>query len=136
LALIFLFEVVFLPFFSLPTLLIFSYFCILKKFSAMMAIVEIKGQQFKVRENQSLYVHRVEAAEGEQIDFDSVLLMDNGSNVQIGKPYVSGARVRAQVVSHVQGDKVLVFKKKRRKSYQKMNGHRQQFTKLSIQSIG
>jgi len=102
----------------------------------MMAIVEIKGQQFKVRENQSLYVHRVEAAEGEQIDFDSVLLMDNGSNVQIGKPYVSGARVRAQVVSHVQGDKVLVFKKKRRKSYQKMNGHRQQFTKLSIQSIG
>lgn len=102
----------------------------------MMAIVDIKGQQFKIRENQSLYVHRVEAAEGEQIEFDTVLLLENGSNVQIGKPYVSGARVRAQVVSHLQGDKVLVFKKKRRKGYQKMNGHRQQFTKLSIQSIG
>jgi large subunit ribosomal protein L21 len=102
----------------------------------MMAIVDIKGQQFKIRENQSLYVHRVEAAEGEQIEFDTVLLLENGSGVQIGKPYVSGARVRAQVVSHVEGDKVLVFKKKRRKGYQKMNGHRQQFTKLSIQSIG
>jgi len=101
-----------------------------------MAIVEIKGQQFKIRENQSVYVHRVEAAEGEQIEFDSVMLLDNGSGVQLGKPYLAGARVKAQVVAHVQGDKVLVFKKKRRKSYQKMNGHRQQFTKLSIQSIG
>lgn len=102
----------------------------------MMAIVDIKGQQFKVSENHSLYVHRVDAAEGDQVEFDSVLLMDNGSGVQIGKPYVPGARVKAQVVSHVQGDKVLVFKKKRRKGYQKMNGHRQQFTKLNIQSIG
>lgn len=102
----------------------------------MMAIVEIKGQQFKVQENQSLYVHRVDAGEGDYIEFDSVLLLENKSGVQVGRPYVSGACVKAQVVSQVQGDKVLVFKKKRRKGYHKMNGHRQQFTKLSIQSIG
>jgi large subunit ribosomal protein L21 len=101
----------------------------------MYAIVEIAGQQFKVEKDKKLFVHRLDAAEGDSVDFDKVLLIDNDGNINIGAPVVEGAKVTAKVIEHVKGDKVLVFKKKRRKSYQKLNGHRQQFTKVQIENI-
>ncbi len=101
----------------------------------MYAIVNIAGQQFKVQENKPVYVHRLEAKEGEAVKFDQVLLIDNNGSVKVGAPLVSGAEVTAKVLSHMKGDKVLVFKKKRRKGYQKMNGHRQYFTKIQIEKI-
>lgn len=82
-----------------------------------------------------MFVHRLDAAEGDSVDFDKVLLIDNDGNINIGAPVVEGAKVTAKVIEHVKGDKVLVFKKKRRKSYQKLNGHRQQFTKVQIENI-
>lgn len=101
----------------------------------MYAIVEIAGQQFKVEKNQELYVHRLEGNEGAKVEFDRVLLIDNGGKVTVGAPSISGAKVGAKIISHVKGEKVLVFKKKRRKGYQKLNGHRQQFTKIQIEKI-
>ncbi|HQK98131.1 MAG TPA: 50S ribosomal protein L21, partial [Bacteroidia bacterium] len=82
-----------------------------------------------------LFVHRLDANEGEQVSFDQVLLVGNNGSVKVGAPTVSGAKVTAKVISHVKGDKVLIFKKKRRKGYQKLNGHRQSFTKIQIESI-
>jgi large subunit ribosomal protein L21 len=102
----------------------------------MFAIVDIQGQQFKVSKNQHVYVHRLPAEEGTTITFDKVLLVNDDKGVSVGAPYVSGTTISAKVVSHLKGDKVLVFKKKRRKGYQKMNGHRQSFTKITIESIG
>ena len=101
----------------------------------MYAIVEIAGQQFKVQQDQKLYVHRLEGAVDSKIDFDKVLLIDNDGKVKVGAPVISGAKVSAKIMSHDKGDKVIVFKKKRRKGYQKSNGHRQQFTKILIESI-
>jgi len=101
----------------------------------MYAIVEIAGQQFKVERGNKVYVHRLEANEGAKVEFDKVLLIDNGGKVQIGTPSVEGAKVAATVISHLQGDKVAVFKKKRRKGYQKWNNHRQQFTQVLIQGV-
>ncbi len=101
----------------------------------MYAIVEIAGQQFKVEKDKKLYVHQLEAEEGDSVDFDKVLLVENDGKIAVGTPTVSGAKVTAKVLGHVKGDKVLVFKKKRRKSYQKMNGHRQQFTSIQIENI-
>ncbi len=101
----------------------------------MYAIVDIAGQQFKVEKDQEVFVHRLESEEGAQVSFDKVLLVEDGSDVKVGTPVVSGASVSAKVVSHMRGDKVLVFKKKRRKGYQKMNGHRQDLTKIVIESI-
>ncbi len=101
----------------------------------MYAIVEIAGQQFKVVKDQQLFVHRLPAEEGGKVDFDKVLLIDNGGKVNIGTPNVQGAKVSATVLNHLKGDKVLVFKKKRRKGYQKMNGHRQYLTKIQINDI-
>ena len=101
----------------------------------MYAIVEIAGQQFKVERGVKVYVHRLEASEGAKIEFDKVLLVDNGGKVQVGTPSIDGAKVAATVLSHVKGDKVIVFKKKRRKGYQKSNGHRQQFTQILVQGI-
>jgi large subunit ribosomal protein L21 len=101
----------------------------------MYAIVNIAGQQFKVQNNQSLFVHRLDAAEGANVEFNEVLLVDNDGSVKVGAPTVSGAKVIAKVLNHAKGDKVLVFKKKRRKGYQKLNGHRQQFTKIQIENI-
>lgn len=101
----------------------------------MYAIVEIAGQQFKVEKNQEIYVHRLEGNEGAKVAFDNVLLIDNGGSITVGAPSIEGAKVDAKIISHVKGDKVLVFKKKRRKGYQKMNGHRQSFTKIQIESI-
>jgi large subunit ribosomal protein L21 len=101
----------------------------------MYAIVEIAGQQFKVEKDRKIYVHRLDAKEGDAVDFDKVLLVDNEGKVKVGTPVVKGAKVSAKVLEHVKGDKVLVFKKKRRKGYKKLNGHRQQFTQIQIESI-
>jgi large subunit ribosomal protein L21 len=101
----------------------------------MYAIVNIAGQQFKVQENKPVYVHRLDANEGDALKFDQVLLVDNNGSVTVGAPLISGAAVTAKVLSHLKGDKVLVFKKKRRKGYQKMNGHRQALTKIQIETI-
>ena len=101
----------------------------------MYAVVEIAGQQFKVARGQKVYVHRLQANEGSQIEFDRVLLMEKNGSVQVGQPTVEGAKIAATVVAHVKGDKVAVFKKKRRKTYQKWNNHRQHFTQILIQEV-
>ncbi len=102
----------------------------------MYAIVNIAGQQFKVAKDQYVFVHRLrEAAEGASIEFDNVLLVENQGKVTIGTPTVQGAKISAKVLSHLKGDKVIVFKKKRRKGYKKKNGHRQCFTKILIENI-
>jgi large subunit ribosomal protein L21 len=101
----------------------------------MYAIVDIAGQQFKVTRDQKVYVHRLDAEEGTDMEFAKVLLIDNEGKVQVGNPVVEGAKIAAKVLTHVRGDKVLVFKKKRRKGYQKLNGHRQYFTQIQIQDI-
>lgn len=101
----------------------------------MYAIVEIAGLQYKVAKKQRVFVHRLEANEGENVEFSKVLLIDNDGKITVGAPVVDGARVAAKVLSHMKGDKVLVFKKKRRKGYQKLNGHRQQMTELLIQAV-
>jgi large subunit ribosomal protein L21 len=101
----------------------------------MYAIVEIAGQQLKAEQGRKIYVHRLENAEGETVVFDKVLLVDNDGKVKVGTPVVEGASVKATVLEHVKGDKVLVFKKKRRKSFQKMNGHRQYLTKIQIEEV-
>lgn len=101
----------------------------------MYAVVEIAGQQFKVARGQKVYVHRLEANEGTQVEFDRVLLMEKNGSVMVGQPTVDGAKVAATVVAHVKGDKVAVFKKKRRKTYQKWNNHRQHFTQILIQDL-
>ncbi|PIP55170.1 MAG: 50S ribosomal protein L21 [Bacteroidetes bacterium CG23_combo_of_CG06-09_8_20_14_all_32_9] len=101
----------------------------------MYAIVDIAGQQFKVEKDKKLYVNRLEAAEGSSVEFDKVLLLDNNGKVTIGTPLIKGVSVSAKILEHLKGDKVLVFKKKNRKTYQKMNGHRQYLTKLEIENI-
>ena len=101
----------------------------------MYAIVNIAGQQFKVQNNDNLFVHRLDAEEGANLEFNEVLLVDNDGSIKVGSPTVSGAKVTAKVLNHQKGDKVIVFKKKRRKGYQKSNGHRQQFTKIQIENI-
>lgn len=101
----------------------------------MYAIVEIAGQQFKVEKDQKVYVHRLQHEEGASVQFDKVMLLDNGSSVTVGLPTVSGASVKAKVLTHLKGDKVIVFKKKRRKGYRKLNGHRQCFTQIQIEAI-
>lgn len=104
-------------------------------FGDMYAIVNIAGQQLKVEKDQQLYINRVAEKEGENIRFDEVLLVDNDGKVSVGAPAVSGAAVTAKVVEHLKGDKVIVFKKKRRKGYQTRNGHRQLLTKIAIEGI-
>ncbi|MCQ2195439.1 MAG: 50S ribosomal protein L21 [Paludibacteraceae bacterium] len=102
----------------------------------MYAIVEIKGQQFKVEAGQKLYVHHMEEERGSQVVFDKVLLVDNNGSVTVGSPTISGAKVTAEVVSNlVKGEKVIVFHKKRRKGSRKKNGHRQYFTELVIKEV-
>ncbi len=101
----------------------------------MYAIVEIAGQQFKVERGNKVYVHRLEANEGAKIEFDKVFLLDNGGKISVGNPTVEGAKVAATVISHLKGDKVIIFKKKRRKGYQKWNNHRQSLTQILIQGV-
>ena len=103
----------------------------------MYAIVEINGQQFKAEAGKKLFVHHIQDAEnGTTVEFDKVLLVDKEGNITVGVPTVAGAKVVCQVVSNlVKGDKVLVFHKKRRKGHRKLNGHRQQFTELTITEV-
>lgn len=101
----------------------------------MYAIVEIAGQQFKVEKDKKVFVHRLAAEVGSSLEFEKVLLLDNEGSITVGTPVIEGAKITAKVVEHTKGDKVLVFKKKRRKSYQKMNGHRQSFTQVLIEEI-
>ena len=101
----------------------------------MYAIVEIAGQQFKVEKDQQIFVHRLEAEQGTNVSFDKVLLLDNQGKINVGAPAVKGASVTAKVMEHLKGDKVIVFKKKRRKGYKVKNGHRQYLTKIEIQAI-
>jgi large subunit ribosomal protein L21 len=108
---------------------------ILKIRRKMYAIVEIAGQQFKVENGAEVFVHRLEGDTGSKIEFENVLLTDNEGKVNIGKPNVKGASVSATILSHDRGDKVKIFKKKRRKGYQKESGHRQNFTKIKIENI-
>jgi large subunit ribosomal protein L21 len=102
----------------------------------MYAIVEIAGFQYKIEKNQKILVHRLEAEEGDVMSFDKVLLTDNNGAVEVGNPSISGVSVQAKVLEHQKGDKIIVFKKKRRKGYQKQNGHRQCLTKIEIVGIG
>jgi len=101
----------------------------------MYAIVEIAGQQFKVAKDQKVYVHRLQNKEGSKVTFDNVLLLGEGENVTIGAPAIEGAKVTAKILGHLKGDKVIVFKKKRRKGYKKKNGHRQFLTEIQIDGI-
>jgi large subunit ribosomal protein L21 len=101
----------------------------------MYAIVDIAGQQFKVEKDTKVFAHRLEGKEGSKVTFDKVLLLDDKGKVTVGTPTVTGATVSAKIVSHLKDDKVLVFKKKRRKGYQKLNGHRQALTELVIEGI-
>jgi large subunit ribosomal protein L21 len=101
----------------------------------MYAIVEIAGQQFKVEKDQQIFVHQLEGKEGDKLQFSNVLLIDDGGKIAVGAPAVEGAQVTAKIVEHVKGDKVIVFKKKRRKGYAVKNGHRQKFTKIAIDGI-
>ncbi len=101
----------------------------------MYAIVDIAGQQFKVEKEQKVFVHHLQEEPGAKVEFDNVLLVDNNGSVKVGAPNVKGAKVSATVVEHLKGDKVVVFKKKRRKGYRVKNGHRQQFTKILIEDI-
>ena len=101
----------------------------------MYAIVEIAGQQFKVEKDQRVFVHRLDAKEGDKVDFDRVLLTDDKGKVNVGAPAIDGAKVSAKVERHLKGDKIIIFKKKRRKGYAKKNGHRQFFTELTITGI-
>jgi large subunit ribosomal protein L21 len=101
----------------------------------MFAIVEIAGQQFKVAKDQKVFVHRLAAAEGENVSFDNVLMLSEGDKVTVGAPAIDGAQVGAKIIKHLKGDKVIVFKKKRRKGYRVKNGHRQSLTEIVIESI-
>jgi large subunit ribosomal protein L21 len=101
----------------------------------MYAIVEIAGQQFKVEKERKVYVHRLPQDEGADVTFEKVLLVDNDGIISIGAPVVEGAKVTATVLKHLKGDKVIVFKKKRRKGYKKKNGHRQFFSQIQITEI-
>ncbi len=101
----------------------------------MYAIVEIAGQQFKVEKDKKIFVNHLEAEKGSKIEFNEVLLVDNEGKISLGTPVVSNAKVTATVLDHIKGDKILIFHKKRRKGYQKMNGYRHSYTQISIDAI-
>jgi large subunit ribosomal protein L21 len=102
----------------------------------MYAIVDIAGKQFKVAKDQYIYAPKMDGEAGSSVSFENVLLVDNGGSIEVGAPTVKGIKVSGKILEHVKGDKVIVFKKKRRKGYAKRNGHRQQFTKVQIENIG
>ncbi len=101
----------------------------------MYAVVEIGGHQFKLEKDQKIYVNRLEAEEGSNVEFDNVLLFADDKKVKVGKPVVKGAKVKAKILGHPKADKVLIFKKKRRKGYQKLRGHRQPLTQVQIEEL-
>lgn len=119
----------------MPNLKFFFYLCN-PIFETMYAIVDIAGKQFKVAKDQYIYAPKLDGEEGAAVSFDKVLLVDNDGAVEVGVPTVSGVTVSGKILEHVKGDKVIVFKKKRRKGYAVKNGHRQQFTKVQIENIG
>ena len=102
----------------------------------MYAIVEIAGQQFKVEKDQRYYVHQLEGNPGSNVTFENVLLLDDNGKVSVGAPAVKGVQVTAKIEQHLKGDKVIIFKKKRRKGYKVKNGHRQRLTEILIKEIG
>ena len=101
----------------------------------MFAIVEIAGQQFKVAKDQKVFVHRLAAEEGASVSFDNVLMLSEGDKVTVGAPAIDGAQVGAKIIKHLKGDKVIVFKKKRRKGYRVKNGHRQSLTQIVLKVL-
>jgi large subunit ribosomal protein L21 len=101
----------------------------------MYAIVEIAGQQFKVEKDQKVFVNRLEGKEGSKVTFDNILLLDNAGKIALGDPSLKGASVEAKILKHLKDDKVIVFKKKRRKGYKVKNGHRQLLTEIMIENI-
>src|SRR4051812_17041576 len=101
----------------------------------MYAIVNIAGQQFKVEKDQQIVVHRLTGEEGKKIEFNDIVMVDNGGKIKVGADAIKGASISAKIVGHMRGDKVIIFKKKRRKGYQKQSGHRQDLTRLQIESI-
>ena len=101
----------------------------------MYAVVEIAGQQFKVEKDQKVYINRLEGKEGSKISFDNILMLDNSGKIVLGNPVVKGASVEAKIVKHLKDDKVIVFKKKRRKGYKVKNGHRQALTQILVENI-
>ena len=101
----------------------------------MYAIVEIAGQQFKVEKDQRYFVHQLQGNEGEKVVFDNVLLLDDKGKISVGAPAVNGAQVTAKIEKHIKGDKVIVFKKKRRKGYKVKNGHRQALSEILIEKV-
>jgi len=101
----------------------------------MYAIVEIAGQQFKVEKNDEIFVHQLEGEAGTKVEFHDILLLDHDGKISIGKPHLEGSKITGKIIEHVRGDKVVVFKKKRRKGYQKESGHRQDFSKVLIENI-
>ncbi|MCS6834062.1 MAG: 50S ribosomal protein L21 [Flammeovirgaceae bacterium] len=101
----------------------------------MYAIVEIAGNQLKVEKDKYVYTQKLSAAEGEAVEFENVLLIDDGNTIKIGAPTVAGAKVTGKVLAHVKGEKIIVFKKKRRKGYKVKKGHRQNYTKVLIENI-
>jgi large subunit ribosomal protein L21 len=101
----------------------------------MYAIVEIAGQQFLVEKKDEIFVHRLEGEAGSKVEFREVLLIDDKGKVNIGKPHVEGSKITGKIIDHARGDKVIVFKKKRRKGFQKETGHRQDFTRVLIENI-
>ena len=101
----------------------------------MYAIVDIAGKQFKVAKDQYIYAPKMDGEGGSSVSFENVLLLDNNGSVEVGAPTVKGAKVSGKILEHVKGNKVIIFKKKRRKGYAVKNGHRQQFTKVQIESI-
>ena len=102
----------------------------------MYAIVDIAGKQFKVAKDQYIYAPKMDGEAGSSVSFENVLLLDNNGSVEVGAPTVKGAKVSGKILEHVKGNKVIIFKKKRRKGYAVKNGHRQQFTKVQIENIG
>ena len=102
----------------------------------MFAIVDIAGQQFKVAKDQKVFVHRLDAKTGDKVSFDQVFMLADGDKVTVGAPAIANASVEAKVVRHLKDDKVIVFKKKRRKGYRVKNGHRQSLTEIIIESVG
>ncbi|MBE9467237.1 MAG: 50S ribosomal protein L21 [Bacteroidetes bacterium] len=101
----------------------------------MYAIVEIAGQQFKVEKDTKLFVQKLDGKEGEKVSFDKVLLLDNDGKITVGKPVVEGVKINGKILAHAKADKIKVFKKKRRKGYQTLNGHRQKLTQIQIEEI-
>jgi len=101
----------------------------------MYAIVDIAGQQFKVEQGQEVFVHRLEGEEGAKLEFEKVLLLDKDGAISVGTPVVEGVKISAKLIEHTRDDKVIVFHKKRRKGYQKSNGHRQDLSKVLIEKI-